>query len=57
MNRNNNLSIERALKGHEKVTIRIVDIIVDITNIGHDEVFTADCLLTMKKKKDKTDSI
>ena len=30
---------------------------VDVTNFGHDEVFIADCLLSMKKKKDKVYSI
>ena len=30
---------------------------VDIINFGHDEVFTADCLQTMKKRKDKVCSI
>ena len=30
---------------------------VNITNFGHDEVFIADCLLSMKKKKDKVCSI
>ena len=30
---------------------------VDIINSGHDKVFTADCLPSMKKKKDKVCSI
>ena len=47
----------RTLKGHEKVTVRNDDIIVEITNSGQDEDFTADCLPSMKKKKDKVCSI
>ena len=47
----------RALKGHEKVTVRIDDIMVDVTNFGQDEVFIVDCVLIMKKKKDKVCSI
>ena len=41
----------RALKGRNKVTVRIDDIMVDITNFGQDEDFTADCLLIMNRKK------
>ena len=46
----------RTLKGHENVTVRNNDIIVEITNSGQDEDFTADCLLSMRKK-DKVCSI
>ena len=38
--------------------VRIDDIMVDITNFGQEEVFIADCLLIVKKKKkDKVCSI
>ena len=41
----------RALKGRGKVTVRLDDIMVDLTNSGQDGDFTADCLLIMKIKR------